>query len=257
MKARGLSANRKGQRKQRNRKGIGKEWYSRKLYWRGQPFITFMRTAGHRETELMHEKINELVPEPAKTTALEIGPGTNPLLSEFPFRERIFMDISMAIARNLKTGRGAQVIVGDIRKIPFAKRKENFGVTVINEVLTHIKPSERARTVAEIAGVSDALLIIDREQVSINELANRERRNTKEKLNILAGTDTRSATRTRKEIKENLGSKLTNQALRIEQARLINFKPIEIILRKQGWQIQKQHIKTGDTTYTVLSAKRK
>lgn len=255
---RGIPANRQRQKTNRVRWEIGKKWFNgKKLYRKGQPFRTLMEKMGYNEIQLVHNKIKALVPEPKKRTALEIGPGVMPVLQEFPFKERVFMDISLKLARNLKQTIGGQVLVGDIRKIPLTAGKENFGVVVVNEVLTHILPSERTKAIAEIARISDSLLIIDRKQISINKLINIERINAREKLNLLTGTKTKRARATRKKIREKLSIKITGSALRMEQARLINFKLIETVLRKQGWQIQKQDIERGGVTYTIFSAKRK
>lgn len=154
-------------------RSMGIEWYDGTHYRRGQPFETFLNSSHaptderrmHVVTSLIHQLVN-----PTKSSALEIGPGKKPVLSGIGFAKTVFLEQSPVILRRLlrqKENRAAHGIVGDVRALPFHGK---FGIVVMNEVLTHIQPIRRLEVIEQLSKRADSLLIIDRPQISINDL---------------------------------------------------------------------------------------
>ncbi|MBI5553965.1 MAG: hypothetical protein HY917_04465 [Candidatus Diapherotrites archaeon] len=104
---------------------------------------------------LVRQALQGLHPNPAGS-AVEIGPGRAPLLAELPFREKTFVDVNPEVLKGIKTGKKVRA---DIRSFTLKNTTE---LTIINEVLTHIPPSERIKVVEALAEKSQAILIVDR-----------------------------------------------------------------------------------------------
>jgi len=166
------------------------------------------------------------------------------------------LDSSIKLARNLKSRTGETVVVGDARNLPF-DQKQKFGLVLMNEVLTHIKPSERLKTIINISKIGNSIVVLDRKQSSLNEIINKERRNAVAKLEILSGVKEKSTARTRKKIRENSDLRTSLSSAKTIQSRTVNFNPLKRVLEKNGWQVELQDIESRGTKYTILTAKRK
>ncbi|MBI4209979.1 MAG: class I SAM-dependent methyltransferase [Candidatus Diapherotrites archaeon] len=119
--------------------------------------------------ELLAARIKALVPEPGNAVALEIGPGTSPLIHNLPFRERIFLDQSPKIVQGLRAAHPtAEVLHGDIRNPP-SFHAGKISLAVAAEVFGHVEPHRRIGTLRKIARMADAILIVDYRKVSPEE----------------------------------------------------------------------------------------
>ena len=169
-------------------KKYGEPWYSGVHYTYSQSFPTFARLTSGRK--YLSNLLQRLVKEPANTTALEIGPGLSPLTTLLPFKKVFFLEKSKAVADDLGYSKikkrvnyrrvvedrikdssfeNSRVIVGDLRALPFGL-KTSFGVIIMNEVLTHVIPSERLSVIAELAEKTDRILLVDRKLMPLEEL---------------------------------------------------------------------------------------
>jgi SAM-dependent methyltransferase len=156
----------RGKKQKGNRFGktARRKWFSVHHYKTGQHFFTLID-----EPVLLHQVkalLKELVPRRTGKSALEIGPGEDPFLEMEGFDSVVYLDKSLAVARNLKkhVSTRAHVAVGDIQALPFSKN-QSFGVVVVNEVLTHIRPENRLAIIKNLSALTDRLFIIDRHRV--------------------------------------------------------------------------------------------
>lgn len=246
----------------------GSRWYSGWDYRNGQPYNTYLSSrqgellgigslAGSiRAPRFKHAlaKIKKLVKSPSAVTALEIGPGDVPLISGLPFKKMVFLEASQHLAATLKkqeirmvheSGTSSnrrlrvrpisksrrsriRVIAGDVRKLPFLP-STHFGLSVMNEVLTHIRPADRVAVVQRLIQMSDAMLIIDRSQASVKAIADVHFWQTKNEIRQL-------------------------------QATLVRVQPLIRLFERAGWEVKYEPVApTGGSysSYFILSAKRR
>ncbi len=258
-KYQGFKALRTGQKKKKSI-DVTRHWFksSKKFYQAGQPFQTFVRKASFRQQEMLEKKIRKIVPELEKRAALEIGPGQEPLISKLDFKKIVFLDLSKAIADKLKASiRQSEIIVGDIRKLPptITKTKERFGTIVINEVLTHLIPSERIKAIQNMLNLTDSILIIDRKQQSLGEIISASRKKGLKILRNFTGKNSIKTTLSRKKIHES--SNINARKARQIQLMQVNFKFIKSFFERNGWEITIKDIESNKIVYTVFTAKRK
>ncbi|MDZ4256991.1 MAG: class I SAM-dependent methyltransferase, partial [archaeon] len=119
-------------------------------------------------------------------------------------------------------------VVGDVRHLPI---QGHFDFVIMNEVLTHVQPARRLKTIQDLASKTHSFLIIDRLQ---------------KPLGIIRNFFTTS---------DQLTHAQRRQARKI-QATFVRFKPIMDYLTKNGWIIHTQKVKRGTTTYIIISATR-
>ncbi|MDP2666052.1 MAG: class I SAM-dependent methyltransferase [Candidatus Diapherotrites archaeon] len=231
----------------------GMGWYRGDYYRKGQPFQTLLAdplTWSPLATKSMVKQVMDYfqihLPNPKNATALEIGPGTIPIASLFPFKRIVYLDQSLAILKKLPKrvlphferkkhvsfteldqGRSRRV-VGDVRHLPI---QGHFDFVIMNEVLTHVQPARRLKTIQDLASKTHSFLIIDRLQ---------------KPLGIIRNFFTTS---------DQLTHAQRRQARKI-QATFVRFKPIMDYLTKNGWIIHTQKVKRGTTTYIIISATR-
>lgn len=182
------------------------------------------------------EKINLLVPDPQEASALEIGPGTSPILPYFPFRETYFLEQSAEITRTLaeqekkrRTKTRSHFIVGDILKLPFSKTKR-FDLVVMNEVLTHVRSSKRVGVVKKVASMSNALLIVERPQGSYAQFL--------------------------KQLYPEMFGQRTKTQLKDIYSTYTRIQPLVKMLKDVGWVVKTEKVISGET-YCILYARRK
>lgn len=126
----------------------------KKLYAKGKvPFFTLATF----EKAHLRRKLLELVGNPSEYDALEIGPGEAPVIKSLDFKRKVFMDVSHEMAKNLPR----PAVTARVEDLPVRQGKV-FGAVVVNEVLTHVHPDDRARVVKEIAGKARHVLVLDR-----------------------------------------------------------------------------------------------
>ncbi|MFH1225277.1 MAG: class I SAM-dependent methyltransferase [Candidatus Diapherotrites archaeon] len=208
----------------------GWKFFSTYYYRKGeQPFRTYLTSAWENLPKIS-EKIKSLVPNPERSTAIEIGPALIPVLQYHPFKEKIYVEGSPALAARIKKGghaKGSKIISGNIRNLPLLRRIK-ADIIVANEVLAHIWPEERLQTVADIAGRTNALLIIDRLKIPFDKFRT-----------------------------EMAGSKLDEKRLKMSYTQRVDFKEIIRLLRERGFEVKAETDVAGGTKYVILTAKRK
>lgn len=261
-----------------------RSWYNRTHYVHGQPFPTFLKGRQGPNLEnvaFLAKRVRELVGDPSRCTALEIGPGDMPFLPILPFKKMVFLDQSHEILKKLPTTRllypndyfpknatlekkvdeKTRRVVGDIRRLPFNAR---FDVIIVNEVLTHIRPRERLEVVRALTEHTDAFVILDRGQLSLKTIQDgfqHEYQELSAYANLLKNTQKKSSGSipvTEQDEGQLEGmlkeayhyAHLTPAQLRRFQATLTNFKPILRFLQKRGWKTKLIHQR-----YLVLVAK--
>ncbi|MDO8626846.1 MAG: class I SAM-dependent methyltransferase [Candidatus Diapherotrites archaeon] len=183
-KRRGQDAKRKRERVERLH-----SWYSGEHYIERVPFRTFVKE-GEFHVDVLENELKKLVTNPENCTALEIGPGQNPVIPRLPFKRMVFLDRSFNLVKYLPgtkvpvqipgerypealpldfvAGKRAKYVVGDARKLPFGKTK--FDVAMVAEVFTHVRPEERITALNEIMQRCNAFVLVDRPTQSLPEL---------------------------------------------------------------------------------------
>lgn len=222
----------------RESRRLGKKWYGVAHYRERQPFETFLKREiapgiirrDPRAFETLQERIGELVPRPEKAMALEIGPGDTPVITDIPFHRRIFLELSNVLAKNVqRLPKGTQgshhTIIGDTRKLPFSP-DARFSVVVMNEVLTHIHPSERIKVLQRLMEISNGMIVVDSPQLSISNLVQRYKK-------------------ARRPVP-------TSSQLRTVQATSVRFQPLIRFLNKSGWTVKVEVYQN----YLLMTAKR-
>jgi len=218
-------------------------WFNGERFREMQPFQTFART--RKGSGALRVRLKKLVGNPAEHSALEIGPGDAPLIHSLGFRHATFLEASPALARQLEEklqrGRGVfSVLVGDVRE---HEPQESYGVIVLLELLTHLRPSERLQVVRKLAGATDRLMIVDRPRGSVDELAKKILRELKHQ---------------NPEDPEQEIPATPQNARRLAEEKLleqVDFDPIREHLRSEGFTITKTRHEHG-ATYFVLTASR-
>ncbi len=139
------------------------EFYDRS----GQPYHTFAFKAPNE----ISKAIDSVAETPEKIFAVEFGPGRNTFIDRRPFKRRLFVDYSELMLASLEfslTGNrtvleSSEKIHLDIRNVrKIGKRFGRFGLSVANEVLTHIPPEQRMSVVDSLAEKSDRIVLTDR-----------------------------------------------------------------------------------------------
>ncbi|HZX33865.1 MAG TPA: class I SAM-dependent methyltransferase [archaeon] len=254
-------------------KKYGEPWYSGVHYTYSQSFPTFARLTSGRK--YLSNLLQRLVKEPANTTALEIGPGLSPLTTLLPFKKVFFLEKSKAVADDLGYSKikkrvnyrrvvedrikdssfeNSRVIVGDLRALPFGL-KTSFGVIIMNEVLTHVIPSERLSVIAELAEKTDRILLVDRKLMPLEELKRSHIEYAKKELKYMERYSGADAEKRRAELLKDVA--LSDYYAKRLQELLINFPKIVKYLENNGWRVQ-TFDKKGEIIdpYTVLLAEK-
>jgi hypothetical protein len=139
-------------------------WFNpRKLYKSGhQRFATLAVDA----CVFITKRLKKWFRFPERVKALEIGPGNFPVLQFMGFKKSFFLDVSEAFLRQCIWDLGRknfEFVVGDVERLPLTiKKGELFDVCMVNEVFTHIKPSQRLRVLNNLTRVSSRIVISDR-----------------------------------------------------------------------------------------------
>ena len=260
------------------------------MYRERMPFHTFAEVS---ETQrMLAQKLRSLVPNPEETAALEIGPGKIPLIPQLPFKKLVFVEQSPALAKNLpfteiadnawgvdfwwkrpffegSKRSNVQVIAGDARRLSF-RRGTSFSVGVLNEVLTHIRSSERLAVVKRLQSMCTSLLIVDRERIPFRQLKSRdafsakaEEKMRKRLVEKRGGTPFPETQNFYPLLEGKEGpadpNKLEKGDLQLFHATLVNFAPIVTYLKSQGWQVKTETVASdvlSGAPYTILSARK-
>jgi hypothetical protein len=134
-------------------------------YGKRNPFETYFEHAGGRDRIV--SIVNRYAVIHPRESALEIGPGNVAALEHIPpewIPQRTFADFSPGILEALKKrGVRGRMVVADVNKpLPL----DPHGIVVMSEVLTHIKPENRAEVAARVARLAKhELVITDRKLV--------------------------------------------------------------------------------------------
>jgi len=205
-----------------------RKWFSGDYYrapLKGSAFIQPFRQTFIRQGNLpfVLKQIRQLIPNLRECEALEIGPGQHPVITHLPFKKRVCIEQSEGIAKNY----AGNIIVGELGRLPIRK---HFGLSVVMEVFTHVKPSERIPALAELAEKSNALMIVDRPRVSVEK--------------IKAGDYLADSF---------VHINHSNWEAKLARQRLVNFEEFRNYLVKRGWEVTL--IPKG--RYMVMTAKRK
>ena len=102
--------------------------------------------------------------------AMEIGAANQPMISRLNCGEHIFCDISAACLDSARvshalinpSSKNARFVNGDLRKGFSQFTNGEFGVIVVNEILTHIVPEQRNAAIDELARLGQRIFLIDR-----------------------------------------------------------------------------------------------
>ncbi|GEM_PF-2451230 len=167
---------------------LHRQWKTGRHFVKGQPFHTFALV--HRNRQFINAEMRKLVPKPENTTALEIGPGISPVIQGLPFKEYFLLEQSPGLAKELqRTVEGEtthsrvffpqslpsdyakkwHIMDGRIEKLNFGQN-ERFGLVVANEVFTHVLEKDRMSAFRGISEKADALLVIDRPVVRLEDV---------------------------------------------------------------------------------------
>ena len=243
---------------------------------------------------MLAQALRNLVHDARNSTALEIGPGTAPLIPQLPFKHMTFVEQSTALAKGLPytaiaapefgttswlkshifTGmperKNVRIVAADLRRLPF-NENAHFDVGVMNEVLTHIPPSERLNALKKMAELSDHLLIIDRERVPFQQLKDKretylgklleEQENLRKEVHGVRGRQTQGYSQRLHEINEALERyrSFTPAELRSMHGTLVDFSQLITYLQRLGMQVHIER-KTSDSVlgieYVILTAKK-
>lgn len=234
-------------------------WYSGALY-KGEisvKFSTFALNKLAKSPNFFSKHLKELCPNHKNECALEIGPGSCPILHKGDFRELFFLEQSESLAKNILNAKvpvgisgnaksrvidyrlfseliskDPHVLVGELsgiagNNLSFWQGKK-FGLIAMTEVLTHIPSQHRLEAVKRVSKMSDALLIIDRPE-------------------------------------EDIPCKLTSDWKKIglnegeekEQRKMhVSFKPIIGFLESTGWSIEAMTLNEFDARYLILKCRK-
>ncbi len=155
------------------------KWFSRVS--RSVSGISQLRTFTGMEKTAVHQELSSFVHEPEKIDALEIGPGLHPISEPFSFRSVTLLEPPMdkynkrMLQNVLQTrykfkSQNTKLLFGRVERHPL---KQHFGVCILAEVLTHVLPQFRARSIRNLATLTDRFMILDRHD-SKDTRANRD-----------------------------------------------------------------------------------
>jgi len=228
-----------------------RNWFNGAYYRHGQPWTTFAKDTSNREKLKIH--LMSMVDEPKKRTALEIGAADSAVVTMLPFKKVFLMDRSHTLtkeSKSLGTTVNAVAVTGDIRRLPF-KKDTKFEVIVVNEVLTHLRPTVRIDAVRELTKHCNSMLLVDRQILPAKEIKrNRAFAGTLHMLPVKGETEEQVAERIRysNELKDT-----SDWAVRKQQETLVNFPRIRNLLERMGWITETHKF----DSYTMLKAFRK
>lgn len=241
-------------------KDFHRAWFSGDFFKEKQFFGTFARF----HPEILIDQIRDLVKDPSKSTVLEIGPGNAPVSAALPFKRRIFIDRSAKIAMGLKTpaalievtaknldafnghssfekikervdkgeptyagfrldSKNTQIVVGDATALPFRKDIMH-DLVVVNEVLTHVKPEERVKTLESIAALTGSILVVDRNRLPLERISHHPR---------------------------------FTEENRFEMERQVDFNELRKALPDSRWEVKTIDVVHDEQVYTILKAVRR
>ncbi len=128
-------------------------WFNpKKFYEHGYPRDYF--SSYFELNPAMENEIQLLLKKRKFKSALEIGPGGNPVVEGA--KEHVYLDVSKEVVRWEENA-----VRGTIERLPF--KDNSFDVVVACDVLTHILPENRENAIQEMARVSRNILIWDYE----------------------------------------------------------------------------------------------
>jgi hypothetical protein len=113
-------------------------------------------TSAMRELPQIREKVIAELRAVGAKTILEIGPGDTP--ASAGLSGVVYLDVTATFLKKL----GREVVLADIRDIPFADGA--FEMVVVNDVLTHVPPQDRERTLDELCRVASTVFIFNPER---------------------------------------------------------------------------------------------
>lgn len=150
-----------------------------------------------------------------------------------------------------------QIVIGDLGRLPFSDGAL-FGVVVLSEVLTHIRPAQRLKVIERIAGISKSILIVDRPQIGLSGL--REEKVLQFKEHSDKGPRLPLPPQEIAKISEKLfnSATRTRAQLRAEQATLVNFQRLTNFLKRKGWTVETVPLMTDGkrVSYMMLKARK-
>lgn len=146
---------------------FGEEWFEpRKVYASLKPGEYFT-TLTH--TGLPQQFLKRIIKKPEELSVLEVGPHTEPLALDLPFRHTVFMDVAdhalAALRKQVEEKhpkRYVKYVVGDISANPIAG---HFDLGIMNGVLTHIRPENHLDATLSLLGRVKSAFISDRDRV--------------------------------------------------------------------------------------------
>ncbi len=215
-------------------------WFRGTPFVRRQPFQTFVQYS--KTHEIIQTHLNALLSHPKRSSALEIGPGANPILSRFGFKEPHYIEQSKALAHQLtEKNPTAHVLVGDIRN-PDVRPKKPVELIVLNELLTHIEPRRRLQVMKKLAAYTTAFFIIDRPQPKLADFRQWHHLETR----FMARLQTKLGE------KKQPPRKKSASELAQEHTRLVAFEPLVEYLTQEGFNVQSHTY----GAYRILTAKK-
>jgi hypothetical protein len=113
-------------------------------------------TSAMRELPQISTKVIEELRAVGAQTILEIGPGDAPATSGMS--GVTYLDVTEGFLRKLP----GPCVLGDIRDLPF--RDGAFELVVVNDVITHVPPPDRERTLDELCRVAETIFVFNPER---------------------------------------------------------------------------------------------
>lgn len=236
-------------------KEVLKSHFTGGLFKGDQPFDTFVRSDENRNWVLQH--VAGLCQNVRQAHALEVGPGTRPVLTRLPFRRVVLLEKSPQLAEKLSGASrdGTEVIAGDIHDVD-PRGHGLFDVGFLCEVLTHVRPSERLAFVERLSDLTQGMVLVDR---------------TKPRRRETLVRTLKQRARHNRAVLRRLGNRVQMAYFRrglLEEERrsphyvaplmktLVDFDAIAKALRKKGWMVQMKGRHYNEEHYTLLKARR-
>lgn len=144
-----------------------------------------------------------------------------------------------------------EVIVGGIESVGQAVQGR-LDVAVLCEVLTHVRPAQRAAIIEQLTEKADALVIVDREQVPTADMHLKYRQLSAMNREVFRGQRTKQAREWRE--KSARQEQRSEYFLRQEQQKHVNFQRIVRALKRKGWRVESHSRKHRQQQYTLLKA---
>ncbi len=203
------------------------DWFTGANYRRGQPYPTL--ASDHWLSQTVAKRIEELVENPRTARALEVGPGTTPLLERTAIPNKFYLDSSVAVVRQLrKQVPGAAVLLHDIRDIPVS-RNPHFDVVVASEIFTNVLPGQRIDALDRLAARAKALLVIDRPAMTDQEIERELRKSAM--MRALEGHPQEG-------LRLLSGYRIPQDAIERGRLQRVDFNPLKQHLLKLGFSVE-------------------